>query len=87
MRVQIERTVDAAFQRIVQDEIKAMQVLDHVTLDFALNELREFAFNPVGRQRPLLGIEAAITHTLSQVNKISQAPVPGSLHREVSHGE
>jgi hypothetical protein len=51
--VKIERAVDTAFEGIVQDEIEAMQMFEHVSLDVAANEIRIGSLETVRCQRLL----------------------------------
>ena len=50
MRVEIERAVDAAFKRVVHDEIEPLQMLDHVALDSAADKIGKGLLDPFRRQ-------------------------------------
>src|ERR1035437_2868936 len=51
VRVQIERAVDAALERVLHDEVEAAQVLDHVTRDLAADKVREGLLDVLSRER------------------------------------
>src|SRR5581483_2115292 len=55
--VEVERAVDAAFKGVVQYEVQAVQMLDHVTVHAAMNESGKFALDALGRERALQEIE------------------------------
>src|SRR5580704_17108997 len=51
VRVEVERGVDAAFESVMQDEIEAVQVPEHVALDLAADQMREGLLDALGSQR------------------------------------
>src|ERR1700690_551524 len=51
VRIQIERGVDAAFERVLHDEGEAVEVRELVARDLAADEVRKSPLDALGRQR------------------------------------
>ena len=50
MGVQIQRSIDASFQSLVYDKVEPVKMLDLITFDLPVEQLRVCLLDPIGGQ-------------------------------------
>src|SRR5450631_1305113 len=84
VRVQIERGIDAALERVLHDEIEAVEVREFVTRHLAADEVRKSPLDALSRQRAFQ--QFVILRLVGpDIDVRSVAFVAGTRMRDVAH--
>src|SRR5450759_912851 len=84
MRVQIERGVDAALERVLHDEVEAAQMRQLVARDLAADQVRKSPLDALSRQRLLEQFEV-LGLVSPDIEVRCVAFVAGARMRDVAH--